>query len=91
MLFIISLLTSQLAWGLPSPMATFSESYKSQNRGTWAVETPEVFELINVIISITPAGIAGEMLELHNILQKSDPDLGIVFGLRQRELFSSGL
>jgi hypothetical protein len=47
------------------PKATFSESYKKENNGKTFVEIPEVYELFQIILALTPTG-KGD----HYIVQK---------------------
>ena len=39
------------------PMAVFDEAYRAKHRGTIAVEIPEVYELVNIALAMTPTGI----------------------------------
>lgn len=44
------------------PMAVFDEEYRERHRGTIAVEIPEVYELVNVVLAMTATGIADSNL-----------------------------
>lgn len=52
--------------------ATFSDQYIRQNNQKVSVEVPEVRELINVIFAITPNGMSGDILRLHQIMNEND-------------------
>jgi hypothetical protein len=51
-----------------TPPAVFDEAYRKAHRGTTLVEIPEVYELVNVAIAMTPTGIADRNL----VYQDSD-------------------
>lgn len=38
----------------PAPMATFDQTYQAANRGQVRISVPEVYELVNVAITLTP-------------------------------------
>ena len=44
------------------PAAVFDDAYQASNRGKISVEIPEAYELVNVVIAMTPTGIADSNL-----------------------------
>ncbi|HYF29861.1 MAG TPA: DUF4932 domain-containing protein [Chitinophagaceae bacterium] len=50
------------------PAAHFDKKYQRKHKGKISVEIPEVYELVNVVIAITPTGISNKNL----VYQKSD-------------------
>lgn len=48
------------------PAAVFDRKYQAANRGKITVEIPEVYELVNVAIAMTPTGIADKNLVYQN-------------------------
>ncbi|HET9253168.1 MAG TPA: DUF4932 domain-containing protein [Candidatus Eisenbacteria bacterium] len=44
------------------PMAVFDEGYQAKHRGTITAEIPEVYELVNIVLAMTPTGIADSNL-----------------------------
>ena len=48
------------------PPAAFDEAYRAAHRGKVEVEIPEVYELVNVAIALTPTGIASKNLVFQN-------------------------
>jgi hypothetical protein len=44
------------------PAAIFDKNYQARNKGKVSVEIPEVYELVNVAIAMTPTGIADKGL-----------------------------
>jgi hypothetical protein len=48
------------------PAAVFNKKYQAANRGKISVEIPEVYELVNVAIAMTPTGIADKNLVYQN-------------------------
>lgn len=48
-----------------NPHPNFSREFIEENRGTYLIETPEVQELIHIIIAITPAGLADRNMVDH--------------------------
>lgn len=48
------------------PAAEFDDAYRSRHRGRTLVEVPEVYELVNVAIAMTPTGIASRDLVYHD-------------------------
>jgi hypothetical protein len=48
------------------PAAVFDKRYRDANRGKMTVEIPEVYELVNVAIAMTPTGIADRNLVYQN-------------------------
>ena len=51
-----------------TPAAVFDQKYQTANRGKMSVEIPEVYELVNIAIAITPIGI-----EDRNLVYKDSP------------------
>ena len=49
-----------------TPAAQFDEAYRSTHQGKTFVEVPEVYELVNVVIAMTPTGIADRELVYHD-------------------------
>ena len=49
-----------------TPAAQFDEAYRSTHQGKTFVEVPEVYELVNVAIAMTPTGIADRDLVYHD-------------------------
>jgi hypothetical protein len=49
-----------------APAATFSAAYQAEHRGRIEVEVPEVYELVNIAISITPTARANQYLVSRN-------------------------
>ncbi len=45
-----------------APMAQFDETYQNAHRGRIEVERPEVYELVNIAIAMTPTGRASKYL-----------------------------
>jgi len=72
MMYLIIALLSAPAWA-QAPLATFSASYQQEQRGRWTAEVSEVRELLNIVVAISPEGLAGDLLALHNQMQKEDP------------------
>ncbi len=50
------------------PAAVFDEAYRRANRGTITVEVPEVYELVNVALAMTPTALADP-----NLVYKKSP------------------
>lgn len=48
------------------PAAVFDKKYRAAHRGKITVEIPEVYELVNVAIAMTPTGIADKNLVYQN-------------------------
>lgn len=44
------------------PMAVFDEAYRAKHRGTITAEIPEAYELVNIVLAMTPTGIADSNL-----------------------------
>jgi hypothetical protein len=61
------------------PMAVFDEAYRAAHRGKITVEVPEMYELVNIAIAMTPTGLADSSLVYHrsdyyrNVLKWFDP------------------
>ncbi len=49
-----------------TPAARFDEAYRSTHQGKMFVEVPEVYELVNIAIAMTPTGIADRELVYHD-------------------------
>jgi hypothetical protein len=49
-----------------TPPAVFDAAYRAAHRGKTFVEVPEVYELVNVAIAMTPTGIANHDLVYHD-------------------------
>ena len=49
-----------------TPAATFDEKYRAARKGKTFIEIPEVYELVNVAIAMTPTGIADKSLVYQN-------------------------
>jgi hypothetical protein len=67
-LFCIILNEKDTVWGIFKgnlPKASFSEVYKKENDGKTIIEVPEPYELVNVIMAITPTGIRDSDLIEH--------------------------
>jgi Domain of unknown function (DUF4932) len=66
--FCIILNEKDTVWGLfkgLTPKGTFSEAYKKEYDGKTIVEVPAPYELVNVIMAITPTGIRDSDLIEH--------------------------
>jgi Domain of unknown function (DUF4932) len=50
-----------------TPKADFDEAYRKANDGKTLVEVPAVYELINIVMAITPTGVRDSDLVEHNI------------------------
>ena len=50
------------------PKANFDEAYKKANDGKTLVEVPAAYELINIIMAITPTGVRDSSLVEHDIV-----------------------
>ena len=48
------------------PQAVFDKKYRDAHRGKIAVDIPEVYELVNIAIAMTPTGIANKDLVYQN-------------------------
>ncbi|HKQ54220.1 MAG TPA: DUF4932 domain-containing protein [Pyrinomonadaceae bacterium] len=48
------------------PAAVFDKKYRAGHKGKTFVEVPEVYELVNVALAMTPTGIADKNLVYHN-------------------------
>ena len=48
------------------PAAVFDAEYQATHQGRIVVETPEVYELVNVAIAMTPTGLADRRLVYHD-------------------------
>ena len=48
------------------PAATFDKKYRVANKGKTSIEIPEVYELVNVAIALTPTGIRDKNLVYQN-------------------------
>jgi hypothetical protein len=48
------------------PEAVFDKNYQARNKGKVSVEIPEVYELVNIAIAMTPTGIAHKNLVYQN-------------------------
>jgi hypothetical protein len=50
-----------------APKATFTEVYKKEHNGKTFIEIPEPYELVNIIMAITPRGIKDSNLINHEV------------------------
>jgi Domain of unknown function (DUF4932) len=67
-LFCVILNEKDTVWAMlkgGAPAANFSEAYKKENDGKTIIEVPEAYELVNVIMAITPMGIRDSGLIEH--------------------------
>jgi hypothetical protein len=48
------------------PAAVFDESYRAARKGKTLIDIPEVYELVNIAIAMTPTGIANKNLVYQN-------------------------
>ncbi len=67
-LFCVVLNEKDSVWGILKgslPKGSFSEAYKKKYNGKTIIEVPEPYELINVIMAITPTGIRDSDLIEH--------------------------
>lgn len=62
-----------------APAAVFDRGYQAAHRGRISVEVPEVYELVNIVIALTPTGIANRNLVYHGsdyyaaVMKRFDP------------------
>ncbi|HEX8195837.1 MAG TPA: DUF4932 domain-containing protein [Pyrinomonadaceae bacterium] len=49
-----------------APAAIFDKKFQAQHKGKTSVEIPEVYELVNIAIAMTPTGIANKNLVYQN-------------------------
>ena len=49
-----------------APTAVFDEKYRAERKGKTFIEIPEVYELVNIAIALTPTGIADKNLVYQN-------------------------